>query len=130
MQERTRSVIDRVWPRIEGFIEITRGCASGACMGCARCCAIIPCDDPDNIPPRWILLDEVEVALRGFARLIQPGRRFFTCSALGDDLRCTMYDTRPEHCRNFPANSIGRPGFGVYKGCGYEDKTTGGTSCP
>lgn len=39
------------------------------------------------------------------------GRWRFTCTALGDDGRCQVYETRPHLCRDYPA---GRDGLCVH----------------
>jgi len=102
---------------------------SGLCHGCEATCCSLPVEASASDLVRMGLADETEVQgslrklgnkliSRGFVRYFRDRTGLFLlaqksngeCLFLGADKRCTIYDRRPEVCRNFPATGP-RPGY-------------------
>ena len=93
------------------------------CLECgAKCCKFIsigldefPADlDPD--PERYFNLHEGVrvVETRGGREIVIASR----CSALREDDTCSIYEDRPDLCRNFTEKTAGR--YCVPRGCIYD----------
>ena len=86
----------------------------GECNSCGMCCQYLGRDIPLTITPPVRQDGEVDleyIAVRGYQLDEKPGwatrniHAFAPCSVHdNENKRCTVYDQRPETCRNFPAH--------------------------
>ncbi len=83
--------------------------ATTKCGGCiALCCRYLavevdrPTEPSDFDTLRWLMLhDRTQVFVEGRRWFVQI---FNPCTALGPDQRCTIYDHRPEICRQYDSD--------------------------
>lgn len=93
------------------------------CQECgARCCKFISIsieEFPENMdgnPERYFTLHEnVKVVETRYGKEIVISSR---CKALSDDNTCSIYDDRPDMCRNFNEENIHL--YCVPRGCKYD----------
>ena len=50
----------------------------------------------------------------------EEGYLRYSCTNLGADRKCGIYETRPEMCRNYPDPRMAEYGCGVLPGCGFK----------
>lgn len=104
-----------------------------ACATCRAVCCQLPLEvrAPDLVRLGLATADEAVAPKRLGKRLVREGvvRSFRAatglflleqkpngdCRFLGDDRRCTVYERRPDTCRDFPAKVGPRVGFCPYK---------------
>ncbi|MFC2140327.1 YkgJ family cysteine cluster protein [Candidatus Auribacterota bacterium] len=48
------------------------------------------------------------------------GFLYFSCSKLGEDKKCTVYENRPAICCNYPQKHIVKYGGRLLSGCGFK----------
>ena len=102
---------------------------TGLCQGClAQCCSLpVEVNREELVRLGLVKADEVEGSLKKVAKRLlglgwvqkfsaETGRfilgqnRAGVCVFLGDDRKCSVYENRPDVCRDFP--NIGpRPGY-------------------
>ena len=93
------------------------------CIECgAKCCKFIAIsldefdDEMDPHPERYFTLHEnLRVVETRFGKEIVIESR---CKALREDNTCSIYEDRPDMCRNFVAKNIHR--YCVPRGCKYD----------
>ena len=83
------------------------------CMTCGACCAVMPCV---GVPPTvkldpelyWDITKETDTGEIVVDRYVRRDGETFACSALeiGEtNVSCTIYESRPQMCRDFEAGS-------------------------
>jgi uncharacterized protein len=103
------------------------------CVQCAAVCCRLPLEikAPDLVRLGLAGPDEIQAPKKLAKRLVREGvlRSFRLatglflleqqangdCRFLGSDLRCTVYEIRPDTCRDFPARVGPRVGFCPYR---------------
>lgn len=83
------------------------------CLACGACChhMEVPLEDDDMIrfknAGRHDLLKSPHVVRRKGKLFLPVHRKHGRCHKLGEDYACSIYEIRPDPCRNFPAGSEG-----------------------
>ena len=97
---------------------------SGSCQTCGSCCKGLHIFDRGEWLKSPDRLKELQEQDERYKRLvvigkIKKGYLTLKCTALGEDNRCTEYETRFDFCDSYPNPVIFKRGARLSKGCGY-----------